>query len=163
MLKKTSAHRIPNNEIVLLSCLFQYRKRRECGKTPVKCTLEITFPVFSYLVSFIPHLEICCLLFFTHLPVFLFYFIWGKYLLNSSVHPIAAGCQGLQSWTSKFGVGMANFCLSALRVRGLLRLKWLGWNHKNRASAFLHAPACPTVGGGREDKARWGSVVTSWK
>jgi len=54
VLKKTSADRIPNNEAVLFSCLFQYRKRREYGKTPGKCTLEIIFPVFSYLVSLFP-------------------------------------------------------------------------------------------------------------
>lgn len=48
---------------------------------------------------------------------------------------------------------MANFCLPALGVRGLLGLKRLGSNHKNRASALLHAPTCPTVGEGREDEA----------
>lgn len=54
MLKKTSADRIPNNEVVSLPCLFQYRKRREYGKTPVKCTLKINYPVFSYLESLFP-------------------------------------------------------------------------------------------------------------
>lgn len=51
---KTSADRIPNNEAGLLSWLFQYRRRREYGKTPVKCTLEINFPVFSSLVNLFP-------------------------------------------------------------------------------------------------------------
>lgn len=54
----------------------------------------------------------------------------------------------------EFGVGMADFCLPALGVRGLLRLKWLGSNHKNHASALLRAPTCPTVGEGREDEAK---------
>lgn len=53
-----------------------------------------------------------------------------------------------------FSVGMAKFCLPALGVRGLLRLKWLGSNHKNRASALLHAPTCPTVGEAREVEAK---------
>lgn len=156
MLKKTSADRKPKNEVVW-ACLFPYRKGRRCGKTPVKRPVEINFSVFSSLLSFIAHLEICCLLFFTPQPappdLSVLFYRRGKAVKTLVFPPVAAGCQGVRSWTRELGAGTAAFWPPAPRPGGSLRLKWPGSNHRNRASAFFHAPACPTVGEGREGEA----------
>lgn len=122
MLKKTSADRIPSNEVDLLSCLFQYRKGRQYVKTPVKCTLEMSFSVFTCLVSSSAHLEICCLLLFTH-PTsqsFCYIFYGGKVPVKLFCSPYCCWLSGLTVLNFKSLVlVMANFCLPALRVRGL--------------------------------------------
>lgn len=100
-------------------------------------------PLGDLLLAFLhPPPSLSVLFYMREIPVKLFCSPYCCWLLGLTVLNFRVQC-----WDG-------HFCLSALRVRGLLRLKWLGSNHKNRASAFLHAPACPTVGEGREDEAR---------
>lgn len=141
---------------------------RQCGITPVKCTLEINFSVFRIFGQFIPPLGdlLLAILHLSHLPVFLLCFIWGKYLLNSSIPRVATGCQGLQSWNFRVWCWDGQFLSASSKGQGRTppEMAWLKpQKPKNRASAFWRAPTCPTAGEEREDEAGWGSTAASWK